>query len=42
MQNEIRVVPVPDRQGEMFDNVNIHGYRGGVRDFNDLIRAPRD
>lgn len=35
-------VPVPDRQGEGFDNVDIHGNRKGVRDFNDLIRAPRD
>ena len=42
LRNWARVVPVPDRQGEMFDNVDIHGYRGGVRDFNDLIRKPRN
>ncbi len=42
LRNWARVVPVPDKRGEMFDNVDIHGYRKGVRDFNDLIRAPRD
>lgn len=42
LRNWARVVPVPDRQGEMFDNVDIHGYRNGVRDFNDLIRKPRN
>lgn len=36
------VVPVPDRQGESFDNTDIHGNRNGVRDFNDLIRKPRN
>lgn len=42
MRNMAHNITVPYKQGDMFDNIDIHGYRKGVRDFNDLIRAPRD